>query len=82
MAFARNMYTIDSSSGNCCSFYFEMLFCSTVIGLPLLIPPMVLIGEVFEAWNSVLSGTAVSMVMKYADNIVKILVLQLSDSGF
>ncbi|KAB2059611.1 hypothetical protein ES319_A11G317500v1 [Gossypium barbadense] len=50
----------------------EMLFCSTVVGLPLLIPPMVLTGEVFEAWNSVLSGTAVSMVMKYADNIVKV----------
>ncbi|KAB2084346.1 hypothetical protein ES319_A05G328200v1 [Gossypium barbadense] len=33
----------------------EMLFCSTVVGLPLLIPPMVLTGEVFEAWNSVLS---------------------------
>ncbi|TYJ12073.1 hypothetical protein E1A91_A11G323500v1 [Gossypium mustelinum] len=32
----------------------EMLFCSTVVGLPLLIPPMVLTGEVFEAWNSVL----------------------------
>ncbi|MBA0611131.1 hypothetical protein Godav_011835 [Gossypium davidsonii] len=30
----------------------EMLFCSTVVGLPLLIPPMVLTGEVFEAWNS------------------------------
>ncbi|KAL1087074.1 hypothetical protein V6Z11_D08G158400 [Gossypium hirsutum] len=30
----------------------EMLFCSTVVGLPLLIPPMVLTEEVFEAWNS------------------------------
>ncbi|TYI14921.1 hypothetical protein ES332_A08G153800v1 [Gossypium tomentosum] len=30
----------------------EMLFCSTVVGLPLLIPPMVLTGEVLEAWNS------------------------------
>ncbi|XP_016678155.2 UDP-galactose/UDP-glucose transporter 4 isoform X3 [Gossypium hirsutum] len=30
----------------------EMLFCSTVVGLPLLIPPRVLTGEVFEAWNS------------------------------
>ncbi|KAG0491560.1 hypothetical protein HPP92_004605 [Vanilla planifolia] len=30
----------------------EMLFCSTVVGLPLLIPPMVLTGELFKAWNS------------------------------
>ncbi|KAL9275154.1 UDP-galactose/UDP-glucose transporter 4-like protein [Drosera capensis] len=30
----------------------EMLFCSTVVGLPLLIPPMVLTGELFRAWKS------------------------------
>lgn len=30
----------------------EMLFCSTVVGLPFLIPPMVLTGELFTAWNS------------------------------
>ncbi|KAK1261399.1 UDP-galactose/UDP-glucose transporter 4 [Acorus gramineus] len=30
----------------------EMLFCSTVVGLPFLIPPMVLTGELFRAWNS------------------------------
>lgn len=30
----------------------EMLFCSTVVGLPLLIPPMLLTGELFTAWNS------------------------------
>ncbi|XP_042480464.1 UDP-galactose/UDP-glucose transporter 4-like [Macadamia integrifolia] len=30
----------------------EMLFCSTVVGLPFLIPPMVLTGELFKAWNS------------------------------
>ncbi|KAG6475379.1 UDP-galactose/UDP-glucose transporter 4-like [Zingiber officinale] len=30
----------------------EMLFCSTVVGLPLLIPPMLLTGELFKAWNS------------------------------
>ncbi|CAM9002399.1 unnamed protein product [Rhodiola kirilowii] len=30
----------------------EMLFCSTVVGLPLLIPPMVLTGELFKAWSS------------------------------
>ncbi|XP_058111615.1 UDP-galactose/UDP-glucose transporter 4-like [Magnolia sinica] len=30
----------------------EMLFCSTVVGLPFLIPPMLLMGEPFTAWNS------------------------------
>ncbi|KAF8412331.1 hypothetical protein HHK36_000293 [Tetracentron sinense] len=30
----------------------EMLFCSTVVGLPFLIPPMLLNGELFKAWNS------------------------------
>ncbi|RWR87592.1 UDP-galactose/UDP-glucose transporter 4 [Cinnamomum micranthum f. kanehirae] len=30
----------------------EMLFCSTLMGLPFLIPPMVLTGELFKAWNS------------------------------
>ncbi|KAK9202399.1 hypothetical protein WN944_017609 [Citrus x changshan-huyou] len=30
----------------------EMLFCSTVVGLPMLIPPMLLTGELFKAWNS------------------------------
>ncbi|KAL4188168.1 hypothetical protein AMTRI_Chr09g42730 [Amborella trichopoda] len=30
----------------------EMLFCSTVVGLPFLIPPMLLTGELFRAWNS------------------------------
>ncbi|XP_073106161.1 UDP-galactose/UDP-glucose transporter 4 isoform X2 [Elaeis guineensis] len=30
----------------------EMLFCSTVVGLPFLIPPMVLTGELFIAWKS------------------------------
>ncbi|KAM7472149.1 hypothetical protein LguiA_010332 [Lonicera macranthoides] len=30
----------------------EMLFCSTVVGLPFLIPPMLLTGELFIAWNS------------------------------
>ncbi|MQM04258.1 hypothetical protein Taro_037052 [Colocasia esculenta] len=30
----------------------EMLFCSTVVGLPILIPPMVLTGELVKAWNS------------------------------
>ncbi|KAG8659275.1 UDP-galactose/UDP-glucose transporter 4 [Manihot esculenta] len=30
----------------------EVLFCSTVVGLPFLIPPMILTGELFKAWNS------------------------------
>lgn len=30
----------------------EMLFCSTVVGLPFLIPPMILTGELFTAWSS------------------------------
>ncbi|XVE92920.1 hypothetical protein REPUB_Repub01dG0145200 [Reevesia pubescens] len=30
----------------------EMLFCSTVVSLPFLIPPMLLIGKLFKAWNS------------------------------
>ncbi|CAI9784525.1 unnamed protein product [Fraxinus pennsylvanica] len=30
----------------------EMLFCSTLIGLPFLLPPMILTGELVTAWNS------------------------------
>ncbi|PON57507.1 UAA transporter [Parasponia andersonii] len=30
----------------------EMLFCSTVVGLPFLLPPMILTGELFKAWSS------------------------------
>ncbi|KAG7994242.1 hypothetical protein I3843_01G048700 [Carya illinoinensis] len=30
----------------------EMLFCSTVVGLPFLIPPMLVTGELFKAWAS------------------------------
>uniref|UniRef100_A0A7N0SYZ0 UDP-galactose/UDP-glucose transporter 2-like n=1 Tax=Kalanchoe fedtschenkoi TaxID=63787 RepID=A0A7N0SYZ0_KALFE len=30
----------------------EMLFCSTVVGLPFLIPPMILTGELSKAWTS------------------------------
>ncbi|KAK1374782.1 UDP-galactose/UDP-glucose transporter 2-like [Heracleum sosnowskyi] len=30
----------------------EMLFCSTVVGLPFLVPPMILTGELFTAWKS------------------------------
>ncbi|CAN1332380.1 UDP-galactose/UDP-glucose transporter 4 [Linum perenne] len=30
----------------------EMLFCSSIVGLPFLIPPMILTGELFKAWTS------------------------------
>ncbi|CAL1399026.1 unnamed protein product [Linum trigynum] len=30
----------------------EMLFCSSIVGLPFLIPPMLLTGELFRAWTS------------------------------
>ncbi|XP_075494165.1 UDP-galactose/UDP-glucose transporter 2-like isoform X2 [Primulina tabacum] len=30
----------------------EMLFCSTLVGMPLLIPPMLFTGELFKAWTS------------------------------
>lgn len=30
----------------------EMLFCSTVVGLPFLLPPMIVTGELFKAWTS------------------------------
>ncbi|XP_040964994.1 UDP-galactose/UDP-glucose transporter 4 isoform X2 [Gossypium hirsutum] len=45
----------------------EMLFCSTVVGLPLLIPPMVLTGEVFEAWNSCSERTVESSYISCED---------------
>ncbi|GLT40458.1 hypothetical protein SLA2020_145950 [Shorea laevis] len=30
----------------------EMLFCSTVVGIPFLLAPMILTGELFRAWSS------------------------------
>ncbi|XP_073064967.1 UDP-galactose/UDP-glucose transporter 2-like isoform X2 [Primulina eburnea] len=30
----------------------EMLFCSTLVGMPFLIPPMLFTGELFKAWTS------------------------------
>ncbi|KAI3444624.1 hypothetical protein Pfo_001289 [Paulownia fortunei] len=30
----------------------EMLFCSTLVGMPFLIPPMLFTGELFKAWDS------------------------------
>lgn len=41
----------------------EMLFCSTVVGLPFLIPPMVLTGEIFKAWSSCYEHPYVYLVL-------------------
>ncbi|CAN6484988.1 unnamed protein product [Victoria cruziana] len=41
----------------------EMLFCSTVVGMPFLLAPMILTGELFRAWKScsqVLSSLSLS----------------------
>ncbi|XP_078154488.1 UDP-galactose/UDP-glucose transporter 4-like isoform X1 [Carex rostrata] len=43
----------------------EMLFCSTVVGLPFLIPPMVLTGELVKAWNSCLQHPYVYAVLVF-----------------
>lgn len=40
-----------------------MLFCSTVVGLPFLIPPMLVTGELFKAWSSC---SQVTIDRKYA----------------
>lgn len=36
----------------CVKTQMEMLFCSTLVGLPMLIPPMLFTGELFQAWTS------------------------------
>ncbi|XP_037493163.1 UDP-galactose/UDP-glucose transporter 4 isoform X2 [Jatropha curcas] len=47
----------------------EVLFCSTVVGLPLLLPPMILTGELFKAWSSCSQITtarkAVTLLLSY-----------------
>eukprot|EP00249_Psilotum_nudum_P022175 c28404_g1_i2 orf=225-1292(-) len=43
----------------------EMLFCSTAIGLPFLVPPMVLTGEIFRAWNSCSEHLYVYLVLLF-----------------
>ncbi|KAF9668896.1 hypothetical protein SADUNF_Sadunf14G0051200 [Salix dunnii] len=43
----------------------EMLFCSSVVGLPFLIPPMVLTGELFKAWNSCSQHPYVYLVLVF-----------------
>jgi adenosine 3'-phospho 5'-phosphosulfate transporter B3 len=50
-------FNVKEKAWNSCFFFsfyaqMEMLFCSSVVGLPFLIPPMVLTGELFKAWNS------------------------------
>lgn len=41
----------------------EMLFCSTAVGLPFLIPPMILTGELFTAWGSCLQHPYIYVVL-------------------
>jgi hypothetical protein len=50
----------------------EMLFCSTVVGLPFLIPPMVFSGELVKAWNSclVVSFSVHPKHMRLADPVL------------
>jgi adenosine 3'-phospho 5'-phosphosulfate transporter B3 len=43
----------------------EMLFCSTIVGLPFLIPPMILTGELFTAWNACLEHPYVYGVLVF-----------------
>ncbi|XP_009375876.2 UDP-galactose/UDP-glucose transporter 4 isoform X1 [Pyrus x bretschneideri] len=43
----------------------EMLFCSTVVGLPFLIPPMLLTGELFKAWNSCWQVTCNPKILRF-----------------
>lgn len=34
-----------------CDFQTEMLYCTTLVGLPFLLPPMFLTNEIFKAWS-------------------------------
>ncbi|XP_047338672.1 UDP-galactose/UDP-glucose transporter 2-like [Impatiens glandulifera] len=43
----------------------EMLFCSTVVGMPFLIPPMILTGELFKAWTACSQHTYVYGVLVF-----------------
>ncbi|RVW16291.1 UDP-galactose/UDP-glucose transporter 4 [Vitis vinifera] len=47
------------------SFLMEMLFCSTVVGFPFLLVPMILTGELFKAWNSCLQHPYVYGVLVF-----------------
>lgn len=50
----------------------EMLFCSTAVGLPFLIPPMFLTGEIFVAWSNCLN---VSIYLWPHFQVVKVFLL-------
>lgn len=43
----------------------EMLFCSTVVGLPFLVPPMILTGELFRAWFACSQNLYVYLVLVF-----------------
>ncbi|CAM6109351.1 unnamed protein product [Calypogeia fissa] len=43
----------------------EMLFCSTLVGLPFLIPPMVLTGELFIAWMACSKNMYIYLVLVF-----------------
>ncbi|KAM1034639.1 hypothetical protein PS1_038318 [Malus domestica] len=58
----------------------EMLFCSTVVGLPFLLPPMILTGELVRAWNSCSEHPYVYGVLVFealATNVGQVSVLSL-----
>ncbi|PKI53128.1 hypothetical protein CRG98_026490 [Punica granatum] len=44
------IFTVNTETTQ--AIFMEMLFCSTLVGLPFLIPPMLLTGELFKAWSS------------------------------
>lgn len=41
----------------------EMLFCSTAVGLPFLIPPMLITGEFFRAWSNCFQNPYIYLVL-------------------
>lgn len=43
----------------------EILFCSTAVGLPFLIPPMILTGEIFKAWSACSQNLYVYLVLAF-----------------
>ncbi|XP_073392078.1 UDP-galactose/UDP-glucose transporter 4 isoform X2 [Physcomitrium patens] len=50
---SRNEFTFSADSSEGRDFEeLEMLFCSTAVGLPFLIPPMLITSELFRAWSS------------------------------
>ncbi|KAM1258416.1 hypothetical protein ACFX13_038748 [Malus domestica] len=60
--------------------FLEMLYCSTVVGLPFLLPPMILTGELVRAWNSCSEHPYVYGVLVFealATNVGQVSVLSL-----